>query len=450
MKLKVASLITLTVLLTVCSVTSAEAAPTFLVKTVIPHGVAGIGDSPAAVAFDSNHDQAYIANETDNSVSVVNTRTNTVIKTITYDRTSIGRGPSGIAADPVHGQMFVSNYIDGTVSVIDTSTNAVSAVIANGPTSIGDYPKGVALDPSQNKAYVVNSGSRSISVIDTRTRSVSRVVDTGTASDGTPRSVVIDEMRHQAYIVLQDGSGGDEVAVVDTTTDVITKVISSGIGKGASGIAADAGHHEVLVTNYADRTLSVIDTTTDSVRSVVPLGSEAGPGAVAVDASDHYAFVSNEISSSVTVLDLTSGSVLAVIPRGKDGIGFIPGAIAVDDENHQVFVCNLGDGTVSVVSRVRVSPKITSGAAPNGVTGAPYSFDVQATGEPTPSYTIVPWSSLPEGLALDTSSGAIRGVPTKPGSYRIIVQATNGVAPSDFVTYPITILPGVRPSGPLF
>ena len=62
----------------------------------------------------------YVTNLNDDTVSVIDTATNTVLKTIT-----VGNGPVGIEYDPINKRMYVTNSADDTVSVIDTTTNTV-------------------------------------------------------------------------------------------------------------------------------------------------------------------------------------------------------------------------------------------------------------------------------------------------------------------------------------
>jgi gliding motility-associated-like protein len=70
------------------------------------------------------------------SVYVINTAANKVIKTI-----SVGKGASGVSITPDGKQLYVCNNYSNTVSVINTATNTVTATIpvGNGPTSLGSF-----------------------------------------------------------------------------------------------------------------------------------------------------------------------------------------------------------------------------------------------------------------------------------------------------------------------
>jgi YVTN family beta-propeller protein len=70
----------------------------------------------------------------------------------------------GMMARPAEAQPFayITNNIDGTVSVIDTATNMVMTTL-----TVGSAPEGVAVTPDGRHAYVANEGSNNVSVIDT-------------------------------------------------------------------------------------------------------------------------------------------------------------------------------------------------------------------------------------------------------------------------------------------
>ena len=83
--------------------------------------------------------RAYVTNDSgSNSVSVIDTATNTVVATI-----AVGLNPVGVAITPDGARAYVPNAVDNTVSGIDTATNTVVATI-----SVGQLPLGVAITPA--------------------------------------------------------------------------------------------------------------------------------------------------------------------------------------------------------------------------------------------------------------------------------------------------------------
>jgi hypothetical protein len=93
-------------------------------------------------------------------------------------------------------------------------------------------------------------------------------------------------------------------------------------------------------------------------------------------------------------------------------------------------------GFVSL-SPAATPPSITTASLPNGTVGQSYSGSVAATGGTTP-YT---WSAtgLPAGLSLDSSSGAISGIPTASGTSTVTVTVTDANGLTDSATLSLMV-----------
>lgn len=72
-----------------------------------------------------------------------------------------------------------------------------------------------------------------------------------------------------------------------------------------------------------------------------------------------------------------------------------------------------------------------------------FSEQIVATGTPEPSFFEVVDGNLPDGLALDATTGAVTGTPTAAGSHAVTVAAHNGVTDEGTQTFALTVQPGV-------
>src|SRR5215204_1022026 len=98
--------------------------------------------------------RAYVTNALDNTVSVIDSATNTVVATV-----PVGITPEGVAVTPDGAYAYVANFNNNTVSVIAAATNTVVATVP-----VGKNPFGTAITPDGAFAYVANDTT--ISVID--------------------------------------------------------------------------------------------------------------------------------------------------------------------------------------------------------------------------------------------------------------------------------------------
>jgi YVTN family beta-propeller protein len=118
---------------------------------------------------------AYVTNSGSNTVSVIDTATNTVVTTVT-----VGSGsPQAVAVTPDGKHAYVTIPGSYSVSVIDTATNTVVATV-----TVGTNPFAVAVTPDGNHAYVANISSSNVSVIDTATNTVVATVTVGNGPTG--------------------------------------------------------------------------------------------------------------------------------------------------------------------------------------------------------------------------------------------------------------------------
>ncbi|MFD1714185.1 ice-binding family protein [Amnibacterium flavum] len=96
-----------------------------------------------------------------------------------------------------------------------------------------------------------------------------------------------------------------------------------------------------------------------------------------------------------------------------------------------------------------IAPTITSGTPVAAIAGVDYVFTITADGTPGFTYTVTS-GSLPPGLSLDSTTGAITGTPTTPGSSTFTVTVSNGTAPDASASYTVETAPaGTTPAGEL-
>ncbi len=130
----------------------------------------------------------------------------------------VGRFPYGVAADPDGLRAYVSNELDGTVSVVDLAAGSVVASIGVGGTK-GDleaHPEALIADPHRHLLYVAVTSRDLVEVIDTSTRtvvhsvSVARQNTLGTA----PVGLALSPDGTTLYVA---DSGEDAIAAISLT-----------------------------------------------------------------------------------------------------------------------------------------------------------------------------------------------------------------------------------------
>ena len=191
----------------------------------------------------------YVTNVLDNTVSVIDTATYEITKTI-----KVGSAPRSVAISPDGATAYVANTGDDTLSIINVADDTVDATV-----KVGKGPQSVVVTPDGTKLYIVNGKANAVAVFDVATRKVLTKVDVGKR----PEEIALRPPDGTTAYVTNFGD--NTVSVIDTRTNAVTATISDKIGKGPSGIAVSPDGTQVYVVNYDDDSISIVDAAQNAV-----------------------------------------------------------------------------------------------------------------------------------------------------------------------------------------
>lgn len=378
---------------------------------------------------------AYITNFNGDSVSVINTATNTVIVTIPV---SAGSFPTGVAVNNPGAKVYIST-IDG-VYVIDASTNVVETFII---IAAGQYFPALALNPAGTRLYISDTNNNQIYVIDTLTNTI---IDLIPIPPGglSPTGLVVNPAGTRLYVNTYTVGLTGELSTFDITADVNTHIGNVSVGNLLFGIEVNTTGTRLYITDQIGSTLWVFDATTPIPTLITNIIVGNNPIGVAINSTNTRVYVANAGDNTVSVIDATTNLVIATVTVGTQPFG-----IDVTPDDAFIFVANADatGNTVSVIDAITnlvvdtvivgLTPQafgkfmvtvfvcnvITIGPLPNANLNVPYSHQVVAS--PASTYTFAITSgSLPPGLTL-SPSGLLSGTPTLAGGYTFTITATD-------------------------
>ena len=314
-----------------------------LFALMLAMGLALAASPTAAAPF------AYVANNGDSTVSVIDTATNMVVATFAGPPSFFGLNWVAVTPDGTH--VYVTG---GDVYAIDTATNMVVATVG-----VGTFSQGVAITPDGKYAYVtVPSPPSDVAVIATAT-------NTGVAGISLPNmgleggnGVAITPDGKHAYVA---NAAFNTVLVIDTATNTFVGTpIPVGSNPEWVAVAPDGKH--AYVANFGSNNVSVIDTATNTVVTTVPVGSK--PNGVAVAPDGKHAYVANFGSNNVSVIATATNTVVTTVP-----VGSTPNGIAVTPDGKYAYVTNFNSNNVSVIDTATntVVTTVAVGVSPLGV-----------------------------------------------------------------------------------
>ncbi len=291
-----------------------------------------VGNPPITVSVGTNPYQlvtvgslVYVANQGSNSVSVIDSSTNTVTSTIT-----VGAQPYGIAYNSGSKEIYVSNLKGNSVSVIDADPTSLTFNTVTHTISVGIEPYYVASLGSS--IYVTNNISGTVSVIDTGTHAVTATVHVGVAPRG------IKAHGNDLYVANFGSSYGSAaqgtVSVINSLNNTVTNTIS--VGSGARGVTVNGS--EVYVANFNDGTVSVIDTGTNTVTHTITVGKNPR-GTLSLGSN---VYIENFDDGTISVINTGTHAVTATVKVGNTPAGMT--AVGTD-----VYLSRFTDGEVSIL-----------------------------------------------------------------------------------------------------
>lgn len=307
---------------------------------------AGCADMQAKEAEEGSRPRIFVANESSNSVTVVDGDSFQVVGTVdarnhaTHDlavsrdgrwlfATNLASGrlsaintraletvASIATGDRAHvvtltndnRQAWVANIGENTISIVDTTTFRILGTIA-----VGKGPTGLTFSRDGRFAYVSNQGDKTVEVIDTASHRVLKAIPVGT----NPHFLVLGPDGR----IWGTNTGGTDIYVIDPATQ--DKVGAINVGPGpqqiAFGFKGLQGPNAYVTVAGLNRVV-VVSADPSNLRILEQIDVGQRPNGISGNREGTRLFVVHEASNDLKVIDTGSSSVLATVPVGRKPI----------------------------------------------------------------------------------------------------------------------------------
>ena len=259
-------------------------------------------------------------NEIGKSISVINTKSNKVEKTIDLKESL---APHGIVAFPNSNKVGVVTDLGNDLLIVDIETGIIEKKIRTQQV----LSHLLVLHPNKPMAFVTNINSSSVSVIDLNLNKVIKIIPCGLGTEG------IDITPDGAEIWVTNNKV-NTISVINTDTYQITNKMTTGKESLRLKFSIDGKH--CLVTNASDGTISVYDQhskkqiKTIKIRGKTNLVERAlyhtpRPVGLLIHPNGLYAFVANSNADRIEVIDMKTFKIVSNIgtERVPDGLTFV-------------------------------------------------------------------------------------------------------------------------------
>jgi YVTN family beta-propeller protein len=296
-------------------------------------------------AFAQTGERLYVVNKNGDTISIVNVRTMAVEHTI-----PTGRNPHELAVSPDGAKLYTGNVAENTVSVIDLKTNKELRKIT---TPDFNSPHGVAFTSDSRRAVVTSERAKKIVVIDATNDQVLRSIDT---DQGGTHMALINKAGTWAYFTNRDSN---TVSFLDLTSYRIAANVP--VGQGAEGFALSPDEKEIWAGNRIDGTLSVIDIARRQSVATIPA---AAPIRVAFTPDGKHVLVPNGGASEVNVFDAMTRRMIHTIRVGRNPSGVV---VATNGAHAYVACQGNNEVQVIDTKTWTVIGKVAVGNGPDGL-----------------------------------------------------------------------------------
>ncbi len=179
----------------------------------------GSGVEPVAMAKHPKRDILYVVSINGNKGFVIDTKRGEV--TDSFELVPVPNGfTRSITITPDGKKLYITNRSRNSVSVFNTQTNEIIKTIRFA--GRGRLPTLIVSSPDGKKVYVANQGSDNLLVIDTKTDQIEPSLGLGNVE---PRALVMDAMGRRLYVVGRASERGRLLEVgVDNELEVLRDV----------------------------------------------------------------------------------------------------------------------------------------------------------------------------------------------------------------------------------
>jgi len=279
----------------------------------------------------------YVANEAANSISVIDTNTNTAVEVI-----PLKLPPLSLAFSPDAHWVYVSHRDSNVISFLDTSVEDVTSSVRLGgqlgqlavtsagawllaPDSkegvlrvvdasshnqlfavpVGGQPETVAASADGSVAFVADRSSGLVSMVDLKNRAVVRTYQ---AAAGKHYLALSPAPSGQELLVT--GDSGDELMAVDANSGQLKRTITLGPASGAAGFSPTG--ELAYIPRLGRAEVAIVNTTSGAPTGSISLQSQ--PAGLGISRDGKKGYVALTDKDLVAVMDLVQKSVIAQVP----------------------------------------------------------------------------------------------------------------------------------------
>ncbi|MEA9358478.1 beta-propeller fold lactonase family protein [Bacteriovorax sp. PP10] len=296
----------------------------------------------------------WVANEDDNSITIINARNNKVLTTLTEIES-----PHNLQVSPDNKTVWIVSGHKALAIAVDVKTYALKGVVAT-----GKMPAHIIISPDGKSVYVTNGEDNSVSIIDVRTMKAISTIPTGKQPHGLRTSP------DGKWIYVANASG-TTISVIETASN--KKIADIEVGKKPVQVGFSPDGKYAYVSLNAENVLAKIDVSSKKTIAKVAVG--VGPIQVFVSPNNKYILVANQgteqnPSTTTSIVDIKTFTVVKTVNTGKGAHG-----VVIESLSRFAYITNMYENTIAILDlkTLKIVASTPTGIKPNGISYSRYT-----------------------------------------------------------------------------
>ncbi|WP_143452498.1 putative Ig domain-containing protein [Janthinobacterium sp. 61] len=312
--------------------------------------------------------------------------------------------------------------------ILDASPGSLTTRLYGSPTKAGNYTFAIGVNDQSNRGGVatytlVVTGSANPTL-------TSLTPASGSSSGGT--SVTLTGTNLTGATAVSFGGTAAASFIVNSATTITATTPAHAAGA-VNVIVTTSGGTATLTNGYTYTPPPPPPPLANAVSATVAANSSANPITLSLG------------GGAATSVAVASAASHGTATASGTAITYTPTAGYSGTDSFTYTATNAGGTSSAATVTITVSAPtliLTPASLGNGTTGTPYAATISAAGGTAPYSFAITAGTLPAGLSLNTSTGAISGTPTTSGTTNLTITATD--ANSVTASKPYTLVIGVQ------
>ncbi|MCX6638916.1 MAG: beta-propeller fold lactonase family protein [bacterium] len=256
-----------------------------------------VGKAPRGMAILPTKNRLFVANSSDNSISVIDVQTLQVVSTINLD---FGDEPEALCISRDERWLCVANRGSNSASVID-----IRSLTMAGKIGVGIAPVDIAADPNSDQIYVVNNLSNDVSIFQPDNLGEVFTVFVGSS----PTCIDFDRKQKAAYVAV---SRSGKIVRIDTVQKLVTTNYNT--AQSIQSMFFDEFSGDLYCSVSESRSLSIFRPALNL--EINEISTVEIPFKLAIDSEKTGIYLTNPQANCITMINRTSGNLTRFVASG--------------------------------------------------------------------------------------------------------------------------------------